>query len=169
MEVGNDSSASAPPGAPTAGRIRRVEIREPENELDAAVDLAIAGLFLFGTLNAANGLPFLSWVNRARPSPFFELGPTWVIATHYSRRETLGARIHFAQVTRSHWSEGANRKHPSVADFHWYLDAGPELSAIVDGPTLGKVISEREYVHELRQLMRFAHHKISERLGPPPA
>lgn len=152
------------------GRVRRVELREPENALDRAAEVGAVALLLAAaaTGNPGGGLSLQQWANRSRPSPFFELGPTWVVGTHYPTRELVGRRFEFDQVVASTFVEGTSKKGDPHSDFHWYLGAQNSESTIVDGPTLGKAIPEVGYLLEIRQLIRFAHGRIRERLGQSP-
>jgi hypothetical protein len=141
-----------------------VDIREPTNELDRAVDLAVSGLLAAGSVAVHHPLPYLAWAGRARPCHFFEIGPAHVVGTHYARLEDVGRRIAFDEVTSTLWLDGRRKKEPEASNFEWFLEAGPKVGASVDGPTLAEVVEPAAYLQELRQLLWFAHQGIKERL-----
>ena len=152
------------------GRVRRVELREPENALDRAIEVGIVALLMAGAVsgNPGGGLSLSQWANRLRPSPFFELGPTWVVGTHYTTRASVGKRIEFDQVVTCNFVQGTSKKSDPRRDFHWYLCDENDASTYVSGPTLAKAVPEVGYLLEIRQLMWFANRGIRQRLGQDP-
>ena len=147
------------------GRVRRVQLRTRSTDAEFALDMAAGALLAATSLTNANGHPFVQWGGEMKPSHFFELGPSWVVGTHYANWKAVGRRVEFPNVTASVWIEGTNPKRPRNFDFDWHFWDEDKIQATVHGPTLGKAIEEMGYLFEIRQLLRFAHEDIEKRLA----